>query len=142
MKEFIEKLVGKLEEEEEYETDGKNYNAATAYEKAIEIVKQLAGEYMTCYKSCTECEVYDKEKHHCPKFCYIIEETVKEIEENHSGWIPCGERLPEVNGWYLVTNELGVVQQQYWGASHWQKLRDDAVVAWRELPAPYQPKGE
>lgn len=64
-------------------------------------------------------------------------------EQGNEGWIPCSSGvMPKANGWYLVTNELGVVQQQYWGASHWQKLRDDAVIAWRELPAPYQPKGE
>ena len=75
-----------------------------------------------------------------------LEAVLKTIKEQptayNNGWIACSERLPEVNGWYLVTNELGVVHQQYWGASHWQKLRDDAVVAWRELPEPYQPKGE
>ena len=66
------------------------------------------------------------------------EVTIRELaEEYKSDWIPCSERLPEVNGWYLVTNELGVVQQQHWGASHWEKLRDDAVIAWMPLPAPY-----
>lgn len=64
----------------------------------------------------------------------IINELAKEY---NGGWIPCSERLPKVNGWYLVTNTLGVVQQQYYGASHWQKLMDEAVIAWCELPAPY-----
>lgn len=62
--------------------------------------------------------------------------------EYGGGWIPCSERLPEKNGWYLVTNNLGVVQQQYWCASHWGKLRDDAVVAWCELPEPYKAESE
>lgn len=60
---------------------------------------------------------------------------------NNNSWIPCSKRLPEANGWYLVTNELGVVQQQYWGARHWHKLRDDAVIAWQPLPDPYIPNG-
>ena len=55
-------------------------------------------------------------------------------------WIPCSERLPVENGWYLVTNTLGVVQQQYWGASKWQKLREECVIAWMPLPEAY--KGE
>ena len=60
-----------------------------------------------------------------------------------NGWIPCGSGvMPRANGWYLVTNHLGVVQEQRWSANHWEKLRDDAVLAWRELPLPYQPKGE
>ena len=64
----------------------------------------------------------------------IVQEVAKEYG---NGWIPVEERIPIHNGWYLVTNELGVVQQQYWGANHWHKLRDEAVVAWMELPAPY-----
>ena len=52
--------------------------------EAIEIVKQEAEKYEECYKDCGECEAYDKEKHHCPKFCKVIKETVKEIEENHN----------------------------------------------------------
>ena len=31
-----------------------------------------------------KCEAYDKEKHYCPKFCKVIKETVKEIEDNHN----------------------------------------------------------
>ena len=57
--------------------------------EAIEIVKQEAEKYEECYKDCGECEAYEKEKHYCPKFCNVIKETVKEIEANHNGWIPC-----------------------------------------------------
>ena len=52
--------------------------------EAIEIVKQEAENYEECYKDCGDCEAYNKEKHHCPKFCKVIKETVKEIEENHN----------------------------------------------------------
>ena len=52
--------------------------------EAIEIVKREAEQYEECYKDCGECEAYNKEKHHCPKFCKVIKETVKEIEENHN----------------------------------------------------------
>ena len=52
--------------------------------EAIEIVKQEAERYEECYKDCGECEAYNKEKYHCPKFCKVIKETVKEIEENHN----------------------------------------------------------
>ena len=52
--------------------------------EAIEIVKQEAEKYEECYKDCGQCKAYDKEKHHCPKFCKVIKETVKEIEENHN----------------------------------------------------------
>ena len=46
--------------------------------EAIEIVKQEAEKYEECYKDCGEFEAYNKEKHHCPKFCKVIKETVKE----------------------------------------------------------------
>ena len=69
----------------------------------------------------------------------IVNQLAEEykVSEMPTGWIPCSERLPSVNGWYLVTNTLGIVQQQYWGANHWHKLNDEFVVAWCELPAPY-----
>lgn len=68
-----------------------------AYSKTIKIVNQLAEEYKHCnlcylgspceYQNadadCEKCESYDTEKHYCPKFCYVIENTIKEIEENH-----------------------------------------------------------
>ena len=72
-----------------------------------------------------------------------IEIVKQEAEKYDNGWIPCSSGvMPRANGWYLVTNHLGVVQEQRWSANHWEKLRDDAVLAWRELPLPYQPKGE
>ena len=72
-----------------------------------------------------------------------IEIVKQEAEQYNNGWIPCSSGvMPRANGWYLVTNHLGVVQEQRWSANHWEKLRDDAVLAWRELPYPYQPKGE
>ena len=51
---------------------------------AIEIVKHEFEQYEECYKDCGDCEAYNKEKHHCPKFCKVITEAVKEIEENHN----------------------------------------------------------
>ena len=113
MKEFIDKLIERLEEESDYEPidydycdmscSGEEHFIST--HKAISIVNELAEEY--------------------------------KVSEMPTGWIPCSERFPSVNGWYLVTNTLGIVQQQYWGANHWHKLNDEFVVAWCELPAPY-----
>lgn len=160
MKEFIEKLIGRLEHHVEYnekmlemfpymgEVENTIYRTQKEiYESTIRIVKDLSEEYMTCYKSCTECEAYDKEKHHCPKFCYIIAETVKEIEENHNGWIPCSERLPEeslnsVIGWDEYRNRCCFVQ--YYGG-RWilgNDIESVKVIAWMPLPEPYQKAGE
>jgi len=34
---------------------------------------------------CTDCNEYNQEKHYCPKFCDVIRETTKEIEEFYKG---------------------------------------------------------
>ena len=100
MNKVFEKIIEKLEEEKmsyfltiantgDEKLDCAYEQVGNALDKAIEIVKQEATEYEECYKDCGECEAYNKEKHHCPKFCKVIKETVKEIEENHNDWIPC-----------------------------------------------------
>ena len=95
-KEF-EKIIEKLEKELKLADEEKlrcarenplQFDSAKGYANgvanSIEIVKQEAEKYEECYKDCGECEAYNKEKHHCPKFCKVIKETVKEIEENHN----------------------------------------------------------
>ena len=95
-KEF-EKIIEKLEKELKLADEEKlrcarenplQFDSAKGYANgvanSIEIVKQESAEYEECYKDCGECEAYNKEKHHCPKFCKVIKETVKEIEENHN----------------------------------------------------------
>lgn len=97
MQAAFEKIIEKLEEELKLADEEKlrcarenplQFDSAKGYAhgvgKAIEIVKQEAEKYEECYKDCGECEAYDKEKYHCPKFCKVIKETVKEIEENHN----------------------------------------------------------
>ena len=179
MQEVFKKIIEKLEERASFLSDctkygnkdakqqRKSYSTMMMYEVAdlvddlIEIVKHEAEQYEECYKHCGECEAYDKEKHHCPKFCKVIKETVKEIEENHNGWIPTSERLPEepktnpvLEGknleLYLVTTKYGSNEQDkvypfraFWNGVNftdgWHILD---VIAWQPLPEPYQPKGE
>ena len=88
MQTVFEKIIEKLEELHEryinqYGAVGGNPMAFSVKE-CMEIVKQEAEQYEECYKDCGDCEAYNKEKHHCPKFCKVIKETVKEIEENHN----------------------------------------------------------
>ena len=95
MNKVFEKIIEKLEEEKmsyfltiantgDEKLDCAYEQVGDALDKAIEIVKQEAADYEECYKDCGDCEAYNKEKHHCPKFCKVIKETVKEIEENHN----------------------------------------------------------
>lgn len=135
MKEFIEKLIEKIVNtptkclETQYCNSiqsGIKYGCASRQNEIIDMIKELAEEH----SHCTLCYLQSP--------CEYQNENVQmPMEYWERGWIPCSERLPEANGWYLVTNELGVVQQQYWGASHWNKLRDEAVLAWQPLPDPY-----
>ena len=118
--------------------------------EAIEIVKQEAEQYEECYNDCGECEAYDKEKHYCPKFCKVIKETVKEIEENNNGWIPCSEHQPEEAGTYNVTAYDGRILRST--HAKWQPRLKSwnltgtmaywKIIAWQPLPQPYQPNGE
>ena len=88
MQAAFEKIIEKLEELHEryinqYGAVGGNPMAFSVKE-CMEIVKLEAEKYEECYKDCGDCEAYDKEKYHCPKFCKVITEAVKEIEENHN----------------------------------------------------------
>ena len=153
MQEVFEKIVEKLEELHEryinqYGAVGGNPMAFSVKE-CMEIVKQEAEKYEECYKDCGDCEAYNKEKHHCPKFCNVIKETVKEIEENHNGWIPCSEHQPEEAGTYNVTAYDGRTLRST--HAKWQPRLKSwnltgtmaywRVIAWMELPQPFQ-KGE
>ena len=95
MKKVFEKIIEKLEEEKmsyfltiantgDKKLDCAYEQVGDALDKAIEIVKHEAEQYEECYKDCGDCEAYNKEKHHCPKFCKVIMEAVREIDENHN----------------------------------------------------------
>ena len=144
MKEFIEKLIERLEEEKSnvpvnrilddiINDKPKELGQLMAYSKAIKIANELAEEYNqenddTDYANI---ELYAFWKKH--------------------QWIPCSERLPEnistvlvqvkefespTIGWY--GNMVG------WRLSEkdLDELNDFTVIAWQPLPVPYQPKGE
>ena len=111
--------------------------------EAIEIVKQEAEQYEECYKDCGECEAYNKEKYHCPKFCKVIKETVKEIEENHNDWISCSERLPkygEVVMCSCTNSGITISCITHKGAKPSKSVRfgQHSVIAWKPLPEPFQ----
>ena len=163
MQAAFEKIIEKLEEEKmsyfltiantgDEKLDYAYEQVGDALDKAIEIVKQEAEQYEECYKDCGDCEAYNKEKHHCPKFCKVIKETVKEIEENHNGWISVKERLPEKAGSYLVIGKSGgaVVTRWYepskfYPNGHFGGNCSNYIRYWMPRPEPpqtYQPKGE
>ena len=177
MQAVFEKIIEKLNSKKAYfqrfyECEGKsehdadlNKSTQLAFDDAIEIVKQEAEQYEECYKDCGDCEAYNKEKHHCPKFCKVIKEAVKEIEENHNGFNDIVEiGLPPVGKPLIVTvkdnlqgrpNELRYPvyyeKDSMKGGYHWSWRYGDfayelvpdvsEVIAWQPLPQPFQ-KGE
>ena len=51
-------------------------------------------------------------------------------------WIPCSERLPERNGYYLVTGRQGAVNKRLYQDGYW--YGNWTVIAWMPLPEPYK----
>ena len=137
MKEFVENLIGRLEEHVAYnekmfemfpnmgEVEKTIYNTQkNSYEETIRIVNQLAEEYKQCIKSsCSNCETYDKEKHYCPKWCDVIKGTVAEIEESHNNdfceWqeisVGCITAVREPHGKKLLNHNIEQQFCQYCG---------------------------
>ena len=149
MNKVFEKIIEKLEEKARF------YNSASDVDQNIrsgviiakEIVQETAAEYEECYKDCGDCEAYNKEKHHCPKFCKVIKKTVKEIEENHNVWISCSERLPKYGEVVMCscTNSgitISCITHKGVKPSKSVRFGQHSVIAWQPLPLPYQPKGE
>ena len=65
-------------------------------------------------------------------------------EEYNNGWIPCGERLPEEDGWYYTTERCGSAVESgmcKFVNGEWEHIASCIkTIAWRERPEPY--KGE
>lgn len=59
------------------------YNEWRIDEKIINKASEELEE-VTQTKSCLDCPNYDKENHYCPKFCEVIRNALKEIEEDKS----------------------------------------------------------
>ena len=75
-------------------------------------------------------------------------EIVNQVEKEHNnGWIPCSERLPEVNNFVLVESEHGiwiVRLIEYGNRKYFVDIYNDyscpidSVLAWQPLPQPYK----
>ncbi|MDE7323108.1 MAG: DUF551 domain-containing protein [Lachnospiraceae bacterium] len=76
----------------------------------------------------------------------LLEYVTKFIEEQPKigGWIPCSERLPEENGYYMVTKKIKETGKRFTGKSRFdtEKGWNDPlnfvdIVAWQPLPEEY-----
>ena len=119
MQEVFSKIIEKLEE--------------------IRIKKTCNTEKCNTKELCRICVVDD-----------AIEIVKQEAEKCRNGWIPCSERLPEGRQDVLVCfdNIDGYIIAWYapngrtWRDSLTENICKADPIAWMNLPAPYQPKGE
>ena len=127
MNEFIEKLIGGLEEKEnEAVLKAPNTNDISnieyqkwmmksyGFKESIEIVNQLAEEYNNGWIPCSE---------RLPENTSTVLVQIKEFESPTIGW------YGNIAGWRLLEKDF-------------DELNDFTVIAWQPLPAPYQSKGE
>lgn len=138
MKEFIGKLIGRLEEIRQLHADLSQSDLLTEEEQIVQsrfcgcfckakaIVNQLAEEYNTI----------------------DVNELFEEMEQN-DGWIPCSEKLPEEYGEYLCCDTYGNFIIGYPSESNTSNTGFVVeteheycydIIAWQPLPAPYQTK--
>ena len=127
MKEFIEKLIGRLEDgifsmDERMKYDIKtqkhliSQNQGIRY--AINSINELAEEY--------------------------INTSTDTSTDTSSGWIPCSERLPAEDGYYLTTirfyhlHNLVAMGCNFEDGKWLYMDGDDEVLAWMPLPQPYK----
>ena len=64
---------------------------------------------------------------------------------DYTRWIPCAERLPEDDGWYLCTiqkeTEIKVAEMRFFEDTKWKAYGWD-VIAWMNEPQPYKAESE
>ena len=156
MKEFIEKLIGRLEERI---NENKKYtstplgndakNQIIGMKKAIKIANQLAEEYKE-QNNDQDLMIVASLPSLYPMMQPFEVEAIHRVlgrAKDNNGWIPCSEKLPEEKGDYLVTCNDGKVRVWWFVVGEDFKCWRIGVhtlkpIAWQPLPEPFKPKGE
>lgn len=147
MKEFIDKLIGRLEEAKVSANRRNAFDSEVSYACAIDIVTKLAEEYKDkvmidgqyCWQTCSATE-------HC-KECRRLGNGDIDYYENYDymteeykgGWISCKVELPKKTGKYLACDSQGniFITKYYEGCNGFNGNVGFVIKAWCELPAPY-----
>jgi len=124
MQGFIEKLIGRLEEEQNKQEE--------FYHKVLD-----DGNLLCIYDASdmTEAEIDEIKK--------VIQIVNQLAEEHKGGWIPCSERLPDDGVKVLCYGKsaLGRMRYEVSFYSHslewWNCSSISYVLAWQPLPEPY-----
>ena len=150
MKEFVEKLIERLEKFQEISKVKGIYGEYRAYSNAKEIANQLAEEYKN-QNNDQDLMIVESLPSLYPMMQPFEVEAIHRVVErskDNNGWIPCSE-LPEENGMYLCTvfhaDDYVVWIMRF---NDGEFLKPDDVedwnyelLAWMPI-APYQPKGD
>ena len=155
MKEFVEKLISRLEEElgnSNFEKATKEVNVsfyeglAYAYGYSIGTAIQLAEEYKDKGKMVVNEEIKNPFANVSTAGCVNCDhkdEYIIELEQKYkNGWIPTTERLPEKNAIVLTCDKDGwisvKVNMPYAGVKN--DFESGYYTAWMPLPEPFTPK--
>ena len=130
MKEFVEKLIERLEEKRmEY-----FLAIANTGDEKLDFVYENIGDLIDSITVIVN---------------ILAEEYNQDSTKKNQGWIPVTERLPEEDGRYLTTVKFssGLIEcfDLYLTDGEWLIDEDDdefcgEVIAWQPLPEPYKPE--
>lgn len=158
MKEFIDKLIGRLDKITELiRPVGWSRKIEVVETKAvIEIANELAEEYkdiniITDFLQYVRDNAENYDADNGWDLSDLIDLSIKfcDAEEQKGGWIACSERLPDSGVDVNITTRSSIVGV----GSFFEKTNEWVqwycggcivvdVIAWQPLPAPYRPKGE
>lgn len=122
MKEFVEKLIGRLEEEKKQAQCEGSLSFAMGFKVAISIVNELAEEYKGGWIPCSE--RLPQESEPVGTLCEVVNVMLKNGIVT-SGW--CNRYLEK---WYVLDH--------YHDYPLPYEYKD--VIAWQPLPQPYKPQ--
>lgn len=162
MKEFIKKLIGRLEKLSIpiYDSDGEIENKVVFTDIAKNIVNELAEKYkntniITDFLQYARDNADNYDTNEGWSLADLIDLSIKyseeyklleDIESLNNGWIPCSERLPEDGTCVLTCNKSGHIYREIWGGcytvNHYPATKfgydSETIIAWQPLPAPYK----
>lgn len=115
-----------------------------------EIIDSLPSANEKSFEWCNGCKEYDQSAHCCHRWTKAIRNTVEELR-NESQWIPCSERMPEINTYVLATTVWGDVtiaerlgaistydNYDWFTCEGNNNAENEDILAWMPLPEPYK----
>lgn len=156
MKEFIDKLIAKLEQESKVVTTPIIEIECLKLSDAIDAVKRVAEEYGNQVISSNDLEIIRALPSLYPLQDFEEEAIQRVVGNNSDGWIPVSSgKLPKGGDDVIVSykdryinHEDGTCDgfydevNQMWHLNDYEYCESAEVVAWRRRLAPYQQKGE